>query len=191
MIPRSQVVHLLIRFSLIYAVFVTLAVRYPVYETIERAAVGLVNASFVLVDGEDAERSLSLVENAGQWSYVYKLRLDSRAPRTIRRPFHAHPFTLVLFLALVLGTPSLSARRVLVSLGVGGVLVFLLGVGMLLVDVQQWDPSPDGPYPSVVSLMKGLHVTAAGGLLPLILWSFIIAGPLAAELRRASEEPAP
>ena len=71
----------------------------------------------------------------------------------------------------------------LLALGVGGVLVFLIGVGMLVVDVQGWEKGP-GPFPRIVEAMNGLHLTAAGGLLPLVLWGLFIAGPLVAATGR-------
>ena len=179
--PRS-LIQLLVRFSAVYAILIALSFYLPVYQWIDIAAARVVDASFSLIDGPGVERSLRLDEREGVWGYVYGVE-KRKNPKTITAPFHAHAFVLVLYVALVLGTPGISWQRMLLALGAGGVLVFLIGVGMLVVDVQGWEKGP-GPFPRIVGVMNGLHLTAAGGLLPLVLWGFVIAGPFFAAPRR-------
>ncbi len=108
-----------------------------------------------------------------------------------------HRITAFRFFGLALGTPRLPLRRRLIALGLGGVLTFGLCTAMLMSDLQGWEiaafsatnlPDSDGPFPGIIMSMRGLHRTAAGGMLPIIIWAFLVAGPLLEELRPATAD---
>ena len=103
--------------------------------------------------------------------------------RELVRPYHKHGFVLVLFVALALATPGLGLRRGALWLGVGGAAAFLLCVAMLMSDVELWESAAvaeaglqptRGPYAIPFGVVQGLHRTAAAGLLPVILWVFLV-----------------
>ena len=178
--PRTALVYVA-RFALVYGLLVSLCAVLPVYEWIETAVAGV--AAVPLRERAMEARSFALERREHGWVYRYDFRVGAIA-KQIERPFHKHGFVLVLFAALVLATPGISAReRLTFGLG-GGAIVLALCVLMLMSDLELWErealegagyPNPPGPYPIPLGFIEGLHRTAAAGLLPLILWGFFVA----------------
>lgn len=174
--PRFALL-LVARFAVIYGLAVWLCASVPVYAWIEAGATRV--AAAALRGGAMQSRALVLEPREDSYVYVYDLRVGAVSKR-IERPYHKHAFVLVVFLALVVATPGLRARELLVALLAGGGLVFLLGVAMLMSDVERWEREVlaaaglalNRPFPVSLELVEGLHRTAAAGLLPVILWTF-------------------
>jgi hypothetical protein len=175
-----RVLLLLARFALVYGVLVALCALLPVYVWIERAAT--VVADVPLHQRALEARSLRFEPRADPPAYVYELRIGA-APRELRRAYHKHGFVLVLIVALVLATPGLALRRRVAMLAGGSALAFLLCVAMLMSDVEVWEhenlaasnlQAATGPYLVPLGWVRGLHRTAAAGILPVILWVFLV-----------------
>lgn len=174
--PRFALL-LLARFAVIYGLAVWLCASVPVYAWIEAGATRV--AAAALRGGAMQSRALALEPRDDSYVYVYDLRVGAVSKR-LERPYHKHAFVFVVFLALVLATPGLRARERLVALLAGGGLVFLLGVAMLMSDVERWEREVlaaaglalTRPFSVSLALVEGLHRTAAAGLLPVILWTF-------------------
>lgn len=174
--PRFALL-LVARFAVIYGLAVWLCASVPVYAWIEAGATRV--AAAALRGGAMQSRALALELREDSYVYVYELRVGAVGNR-IERPYHKHAFVFVVFVALVLATPRLRARERLAALLAGGGLVFLLGVAMLMSDVERWEHEVlaaaglalTRPFPVSLALVEGLHRTAAAGLLPVILWTF-------------------
>jgi len=190
-LQARRALQLLLRFSIVYGVLVWICYLVPAYAWVERGSVAVVDASFRLADGPGESRALRLESQGANFMYVYDVATPGSS-KTLQRGYHRHAFILVLFIGLALGTPGLSWRRRLVASGVGGVLTFALCTGMLMSDLQGWErgaiPDSGGPYPGLIMSMRGLHNTAAGGMLPIIVWAFLVADPVLTKLRRAALE---
>ncbi len=176
--PRSALL-LIARFAAVYGLLVWLCASVPVYAWVETAASQV--AASALRGGAMQSRALALERRGEAFVYVYDLRVGA-VSRRIERPFHKHAFVLVLYLALVLATPQLGARERAVALLGGGAIVFALCVAMLMSDIELWENEAlaaaglaptAGPWPLPLGLVAGLHRTAAAGLLPVILWTFL------------------
>ncbi len=168
------------RFALVYGVLVAGCAVLPVYAWIERAAT--VVAAAPLRERAQVARSLRFEPRADPPAYVYELRVGA-VPREMRRAYHKHGFVLVLVVALVLATPGLGLRRGALLLAGGAAAGFLLCVLMLMSDLEVWEASAiaeadlgsfAGPYGIPLGSIQGLHRTAAAGLLPVILWAFLV-----------------
>jgi hypothetical protein len=177
--PRYVLV-LLARFALVYGALVAACAVLPVYAWIERAATAI--AAAPLRERAQEARSLRFEPRAEPPSYVYALRVGA-VPRELQRPYHKHGFVLVLFAALALATPGLGWRRGALLFAAGGAAAFLLCVAMLMSDVELWERAAvaeaglqptRGPYAIPFGAVQGLHRTAAAGLLPVILWVFLV-----------------
>ena len=171
---------LLARFALVYGALVVLCAVLPVYAWIERAAT--VVAAAPLRERAQEARALRFEPRADPPSYVYELRVGA-VPRELQRPYHKHGFVLVLFEALALATPGLGLRRGALLVAGGSAAAFLLCVAMLMSDVELWERAAvaeaglqptRGPYWIPFGFVQGLHRTAAAGLLPVILWVFLV-----------------
>ncbi len=188
-----RMIELLVRFSVVYGLLVWLCYAVPAYEWIERGTSAIVDGTLQLAGGAGEQRSLGFEARQGGYYYIYDVELENEH-RTLVRGYHKHAFILVLFVGLALGTPNLRWRRRATAFVVGGVLTFGICVGMLMADLQGWERAAftdsDGPYPGVIMTMRGLHLTAAGGMLPIIIWAFLVAGPMLDELRSESSQPA-
>ena len=187
-----HVVWTLARFAVIYGALVFMCALLPVYAWIERAATVVAAAPLAERSGES--RVLRFEPRADPPSYVYELRLADFA-RELQRPYHKHGFVLVLFVALALATPGLGLRRGALFLTAGAAAAFLLCVAMLMSDVELWErgvvaeaglPPTAGPYALPFGFVQGLHRTAAAGLLPVILWVFLVSRRGASPGRRSS-----
>jgi hypothetical protein len=106
----------------------------------------------------------------------------------VQRGLHAHGFVALLFLALVLASPWLGARRLALAASTGAVLVVVLCVLMLMSDVARWEDEARAamnlapgarPYWLPVGFVAGLHQTAAAGLLPIVYWALVAIRPAA------------
>jgi hypothetical protein len=170
---------LLARFAVVYGVLVALCAGLPVYAAIERAATAV--ASAPLRQRALESRALRFEVSVDPPEYVYELRVGA-VSRELRRVYHKHGFVLVLFVALALATPGLGLRRGALFLAGGAAAAFLLCVAMLMSDVEVWErdalaqagvEASAGPYLLPLGVVQGLHRTAAAGLLPVILWTFL------------------
>ncbi len=98
---------------------------------------------------------------------------------------------LFVYLALVLATPGAGWRRLVTTLAAGGALIFAIDVGMLMNDLQSSErslfPDAGGPFPAPIALIGGLHDTAGAGILPVVLWTFFLAGPALARARASPD----
>ena len=189
---KRLVLRFVLQFALIYAALVWLASAIPVYVWIERALVGFVDLTLQMRSAADVSRELAL--DLQQAPPVYRLSIDfGQEARVLGGPMRLHGFLPVLFVALVIATPRLALKRRLISLVVGSALCLLLASGMLMNYVQTLErrsfPTSPGPYPAWIGLVNGLQRTAAGGLIPVILWGFLVSGPLRAGL--SSSPPTP
>lgn len=180
--PRTVLI-LLARFALIYGALVWLCASLPVYAAIERAATRIADAA--LQQRAQQSRALRFEPHASPPAYVYRLRVGA-IERELRHGYHKHGFVLVLFAALVLATPGLGPRRSAFCLAAGGMPALLLCAAMLMSDVEGWERAAlaqsglapgDGPYRVPFGFVLGLHRTAAAGLLPVILWVFLVSRP--------------
>lgn len=193
--PRLALL-LLARFAVIYGLAVWLCASVPVYAWVEAGATRV--AAAALRGGAMQSRALAFEPRDESYVYVYDLRVGAVAKR-IERPYHKHAFVLVVFLALVLATPGLGHRERLAALLLGGGLVFLLGVAMLMSDVERWESEVlaaaglalTRPFPVSLQLISGLHRTAAAGILPVILWTFFAVWRLGPRARTLSATSRP
>ena len=181
--PRRTLL-VVLRFAAAFGLLAWLAAAFPVYPWLERPTVAVANA--LLHQRGLESRSLRLERRGEAWTYVYDLRVGGQA-RELERPIHAHGFILLIFASLALATPGLGARRLLLGVGIGALLVFALCTLMLMSDVALWEaetvtslglqPPGVGPYWIPLGFMAGLHRTAAAGLLPVVLWVLLAVRP--------------
>lgn len=191
----SWLLALVLRFGLLYAVLVFVSLQLPLFAWVEAGAVELVDASLRSSGGGGHGRSLSLLQREDDWYYRFEFRLGE-GEENVERRYHPHAYVLLLFVSLVLGTPGLTVRRRLLSLGVGGLLVFALGVGLLMSDVQSWEQAAavesgadgsGGAFRLPLGWLAALHRTSGAALIPLLLWLLFAAGPAVA--RRSDGDP--
>jgi hypothetical protein len=182
--PRGTLT-LVVRFAVVYGALVWLAAVLPVYAEMERPFVAIANA--LLRDTATETRALSFARHDDGGSYSYELRVGE-AGRRVEREMHAHGFVALLFIALVIATPWLGARRLALAASAGAALVLAVCVLMLMSDVARWEGEargamglPDGsrPYWLPVGFAAGLHQTAAAGLLPVVYWALVALRPAA------------
>jgi hypothetical protein len=173
------------RFALIYGALAWAAAVLPVYAEMERPFVAVANA--LLRESPGESRALSLERDADGGSYVYQLRVGELG-RRVQRGLHAHGFVALLFLALVLASPWLGARRLALAASTGAALVVVLCVLMLMSDVARWEDEARAamnlapgarPYWLPVGFVAGLHQTAAAGMLPIVYWALVAIRPAA------------
>lgn len=184
----SRVLVLLLRFAVVYGLLSWLAAVAPVYAQLERPFVVIANA--LLRESPPESRSLSLDQSGGAPRYLYELRVGEQGRRS-ERDLHAHGFVALLFIALVLATPWLGARRFGLAVAGGAALTLAVCVLMLMSDVVRWEaearsamnlPLGSRPYWIPVGFAAGLHQTAAAGLLPIVYWALVAVRP---DARRA------
>lgn len=175
----NAVARAVVQFALLYAGLTWLASVAPVYPAIERALAALAGAALGPFEAEGEHRSLRIESPDGTAVYRFDVEIDGRR-RILGGPIRLHGFVPLLFVALVLATPGLSWKRRGISLVVGTGACMLLATGMLMNYLQVLEraafPGSDGPYPQAISWLDAVGRTAAGGLLPLVLWAFA-AGP--------------
>jgi hypothetical protein len=175
---------LVARFAVVYGLLAWLAAVTPVYAQMERPFVWLANA--FLRERPLEARALSFAPSDDGGSYVYELRIGQQG-RRLERPMHAHGFVALLFVALVLATPWLGARRLALAASGGAVLVVAICVLMLMSDVARWEAETlagmnlapgGGPYLIPLGFVAGLHQTAAAGILPIAYWALVAIRPV-------------
>ena len=185
-----EALKLLALFGAIYAVVVLLCWRLDLYAQVERAAARVTDAALGLTERAGIERSLAMERQGDAWVYRYHVRRGTQSQQ-IEGPYHAHAFNLFVYLALVLATPGAGWRRLLTALAAGGALIFAIDVGMLMNDLQSSErslfPDASGPFPAPIALIGGLHDTAGAGILPVVLWTFLLAGPALARARASPD----
>ena len=187
----NAVARTVLQFAALYAGLTWLASVAPVYPAIERVVAAGAHAALAPFASGDERRALSIESRDGVSMYRFDVEIDGRR-RILGGPIRFHGFIPLLFVALVLATPGLSWRRRGLSLLVGGAACLLLATGMLMSHLQDLEraafPDSDGPYPGFIKWMDGIGRTAAGGLLPVVLWAFAAAPRLrgAAREERAS-----
>jgi hypothetical protein len=177
------VVRFVVQFAILYALLIWVASdKLPIYVWIERGLVAFVDLTLQLVAQADALRELSLDLTRTPPAYRLHVELGDRV-QTLGGPMRMHGFVPLLFVALVIATPRLTLRRRGISLLIGGALCSLLAAGMLMNYVQTIERRAfagrsQGPYPAWIGFVEGLQRTAAGGLIPVIVWGFFASGPL-------------
>ena len=198
MIPPDlrSIALLLIRFAVLYAVLLGVALRVPLFAHFERPLVVVVNDVLQAISAPDTTRRLELTRGPAAWSYVLHLERHGDSERQtetkrVEKSYHAHAYVLVLLIALILATPGLSWRRRLGCLVVASAMAFALTAGLLLSDVQAWEHEAFGRKTTsgflwgTAAVFDAVHRTSAAGLLPILLW-LLYAGSLPA---RAAAEP--
>lgn len=173
----------LARFALVYGALVWLAAALPVYAELERPFVAIANG--LLRETPTETRALSFERRGDGGAYLYELHVGE-VGRRVERPMHAHGFVALLFVALVLATPWLGARRLALAACGGAALVLAISVLMLMSDVARWEDEARAamnltpgarPYWVPVGFAAGLHQTAAAGLLPIVYWALVAIRP--------------
>lgn len=188
---RNLATQLLLRFAAVYALVLVLCALFPVYACCESLVAWVTEQTLELTDDAALARSLSFEREGAGGHYVYGVRYRD-SENSVELPFHPHAMPLLLLLALVLAAPGIDLRTRVTALVAAGVVMFAVAVGMLMGDIQDWELSGAwaalpaelaGPFGWPVELVRGLHGTAAAALLPVVVWIFLLWGPL----RRESE----
>jgi hypothetical protein len=182
--PRRTLL-LVVRFAVVYGLLAWLAAVWPVYAQLERPLVAI--ASALLHETATETRSLSFEPRGEGGTYSYELHVG-KLGRRVGRDMHAHGFVALLFVALVLATPWLGARRFILAFSGGAALTLVICLLMLMSDVATWEqearaamslPSGSRPYGLPIGFAAGLHQTAAAGLLPIVYWVLVAIRPRA------------
>ncbi|HKC52826.1 MAG TPA: hypothetical protein VKF60_18700 [Myxococcota bacterium] len=176
---------LVVRFAVVYGLLAGLAALLPVYAQLERPLVAVANG--LLHETPTETRTLSFERKDDGGTYSYELRVGELG-RRVERGMHAHGFVALLFVALVLATPWLGARRLALAACGGAALVLAISALMLMSDVARWEeearaamnlPLGSRPYGVPIGFAAGLHQTAAGGVLPIVYWVLVAIRPAA------------
>lgn len=98
-----------------------------------------------------------------------------------KHPFHAH--NLVLFAALVLATPALSARRRALALAAGLAVIFAIDTGIVMGDLLSIEDAKFevageknvwAPLKSAVAVLRYSQPTGGAFMAPVFVWALLV-----------------
>ncbi len=184
-------------FLALYGALLVAGLGLGVAITFERGITATAVAAMSLLSGAPVERTVSVQQEGGKVLYTIRVAIDSEVREgTLSHPFHSH--NLLLFGALVLGTPGLARRQRAIALGSGLALIFLLDVTIAMGDIwtaENRNLQIDARVgvtrglSQVGYLLRYMHPTGGAFMAPIFVWAFALVGPLRKSVMRALFEP--
>ena len=184
---------LLAIFFALYGALLFVGLRTGLGLAIERAIAQAAVAGMAVLAPTPVERRISLRQKGSKLEYTEKLSLGSETKDgTFSHTFHAQ--NLLLFAALVIGSPGLALRQRGIALAVGFGAIFVLDTLIVMGDL--WVAENAGMaldsrlganrgLAEVGFILRFLHPTGGAFMAPVFVWAILLLGPYHAQMRGA------